>query len=144
MAQINTGFKKIPEGECDICNIPVRRTLVEVEHRYGIVLPPEIIEFKITMNEAIVRFCHWKRSKERSEVIAFGLDSWFIFWQIVSDQSKVIPPGLACGYLGVLIQMHQGMQFPKCGSPSLKLSWTQLFNLYLSTLQLCEHGRMKG
>src|SRR5437588_4248363 len=97
MAQIDTGFKKISEGECDICNIPVRRTVVEVQHSYGIVLPEEIIEFKITVNEAIVRFCHWERSQERGEVIEFGMDFWFIFWQIVSGQSKVIPPGHACG-----------------------------------------------
>jgi hypothetical protein len=138
------GLIRGPPGKCDICNIPIRRTLVEVEHRYGLVLPPEIIEFKITMNETIVPCCHWKRSKERGEVIAFGLDSWFIFWHIVSDQSKVISPGPACGYLGILIQMHKGMQFPKYGSPSLKLSRTQLFNLCPSTLQLREHDRMKG
>src|SRR5258708_5415564 len=97
MAQIDTSFKKIPEGKCDICNIPGIRTVIEVEHSYGLVLPPEIIEFKITVNEAIVRFCHWERRKPRGDVIEFDLYPWFIFWHIDLGHSEVIPPCTTCG-----------------------------------------------
>src|SRR5205807_5501391 len=98
MAQTNIGWKQIPEGESDIGNIPGRSTLVEVEHGDGLVLPSEIIEFKIPMNEAIVGGCHGKCGKERSKVIAFGLDSWFIVLHSIADESQVIPSGPACRY----------------------------------------------
>ena len=48
---------------------------------HSFVLPEEIIEFKIPVNEAIVRCCHRKRSKPCGEIIAFGLNPWLIFWR---------------------------------------------------------------
>jgi len=106
LVQVNSLAKKIPEGESDIHDIPSICTIIEVTYSYRLVLPIQVIQLEIEVDQPVGVMRYWEHLKRGGNLLEFRPNRRLLFRKRCSDQLQMISPGAPCGQSRASIALY--------------------------------------